>query len=316
MGQAATIEMLTLLTMIVWFVAGINISMVNILTGLFADSKKRGWTFGIIGLSNGLAAILGGLLGGTVMERWGFVTLVTVVALSQIVLLIASRFLEDGSVERTKNPTASAAQPSISSSLLILIVASTLVNIAQFVVGLARSLAMDQLGFEASALSSVAVITGMISLPLPFVIGWLSDRMERKQLLILAYLGANLGAVILLAATDLLHFWLSAGLFASLGGASIVGSALITDLVPRESLGRALSHFGATAWYGGVIGYMSAGFIIQSSGLQSAFTLSAMLPALAVALILSATYQARRKNHRDLATHLQLTHITQEIPRV
>ena len=41
MGQATTIWQLALLSGVVWFIGGIQLALVNILAGLFAEEKKR-----------------------------------------------------------------------------------------------------------------------------------------------------------------------------------------------------------------------------------------------------------------------------------
>ena len=314
-GRANSMETLGLLLMIVWFAAGINSGMVNILTGLFADSGKRGRTFGIISLSHGLAAILGGMVGGPVMERWGFVTLMDVIALSQIVLFIVSLMLEDGATPQDSPQAAPSDNQAIHTTLLILLIASTLIYVAHFTLGLARPIAMDDLGFTPAAISSLAVITGFITVPLPVLAGWLSDRVNRKHLLLICYAAGLAGALVLLTAVELWQFWLSVGLFALTRAASTIGAALVTDLVACDSLGRQLSYFGATSWYGGVIGYMGAGFVIQTMGLEATFILSALLPTLAI--ILTLTVGRRSQPTATPADSIEI-HLrpTQEMPRM
>lgn len=317
MGQARTLEVLAITTMVVWFAAGINAGMVSILTGLYAEAGKRGRAFGIMGISHGVATLIGGFIAVTVAGRWGYDALFGALALTQIVVLGASLLLVDRPTQSARKQSHSADAPRLGRTLLLLIIASTLVYIMYFMTNLARPLAMDSLGFDAAALSSLSVITGAISIPLPFLIGWLSDRVERKQLLILSYVAVNIGALILISATSLGHFWLTAALFAMTRAGMSVGSALITDLVPEEALGRSLSRFAATPWFGGVIGYISAGVVIEATGLQAAFIVSAVLPAIASLLVLSIGWQARRRAHQaPTLLNLRPAHATQEMRRV
>ena len=55
-----SVALLTLFTLILWGVFGVTVTMANILTGMYADPAQRGRTFGIIGTTNGLGAIIGG----------------------------------------------------------------------------------------------------------------------------------------------------------------------------------------------------------------------------------------------------------------
>src|SRR5512139_1343141 len=98
---------------------------------------------------------------------------------------------------------------------------------------------MNNLGFDALEISSTGAIGGLISMPLPLLMGWLSDRIERKTFLVIGYL-ACFASFILLAFSHLLWlFWLVSilqGIAAGSGGS--IGNAWVIDLVPRESIGK------------------------------------------------------------------------------
>ena len=86
---------------------------------------------------------------------------------------------------------------------------------------------------------------------------------------------------------SLWHFWVASVLVNSLIPVNMgVGSALVTDLVPRESVGRGISLFSATAWVGGIIGYAGTGYAIQHLGLTSTFVIGAFLPLIAIVLLI------------------------------
>jgi MFS family permease len=79
----------------------------------------------------------------------------------------------------------------------------------------------------AAAISSIGAIGGAFALPLPSLIGWLSDRVERKRLLALSHLIGTVDLLILAASASLWRFWVVASLmavFVSVSGA--VGSRL------------------------------------------------------------------------------------------
>ena len=73
-----------------------------------------------------------------------------------------------------------------------------------------------------------------------------------------------------------------------------VESALVTDLVPRASLGRGLSLFGATTYVGGIIGYAVTGQAIEHLGTTATFLGGAFLPLIAI-LLLIPIREARRE---------------------
>jgi len=286
MGVASDLIQLTIATMIVWFAAGIVVTMVNILTGLLADPAHRGRTFGIVGLSIGIGVLLAGLIGGPVVDRWGFGALFIVAALSQPIQLVAGfaikekKLTVDPSVSQTRTGTTA-----LGIGFWFLLIANLLAQGISLGSGIGRPLFMDSLGYDASAITSTVVATGLITFPLPFIVGVLSDRFGRRQLLMICFAGPWLGMLLLAGSSDLWHFWLSAILVAVTGSVGTVGSALVTDLVPPESLDKALAQFGATPWIGGVIGYTGAGLIIQSLGMQPAFFVSSFVPLVSILLI-------------------------------
>ncbi len=65
-----------------------------------------------------------------------------------------------------------------------------------------------------------------------------------------------------------------------------IGNALAADLVPRESLGRALSAINAALWIGGVIGYGASGIMLQGLGRGLTFMISGVLALAAVVLLI------------------------------
>jgi MFS family permease len=158
---------------------------------------------------------------------------------------------------------------------------------ASLVSRLGTWLTMNDLGFAAAGVSSTSAVGGVVTLPLPPLIGWLSDRLGRKRFLVLCYLAGTVSLLTLLVAASLWHFWVAISLLSvlwSVNGA--VGPALVTDIVPRESLGRGISLFSATPWIGGVIGFAVTGYAVQNLGMPTTFTLAALLPLTAIVLLI------------------------------
>ena len=107
---------------------------------------------------------------------------------------------------------------------------------------------MDSQNFDATAISTTSSIGGLFILPLPLIVGWLSDRIGRKGLIILIYSLQMLGAILLANATTLPIFWISTMLFSTIGASTTVGSALITDISPPESLSTTMSRYISTMY--------------------------------------------------------------------
>ena len=136
------------------------------------------------------------------------------------------------------------------------------------------------------AISSTAAVSGIVSMPIPLLLGWISDRTGRKIYLYLGYVAGAASLSILAISLSLWHFFIVSVLQSVLVGANAtVGNALVTDLVPRESLGKGLSLFGATSWIGGVVGFAGAGYALQSLGALPTFIAGICLILIAIVLL-------------------------------
>jgi MFS family permease len=285
MGQVGSVALLTLFTMIAWFAGGIANATVNILTAMYANPHERGRIFGIMAMTLSLGQVIGGFASGVIVEHWGYPALFTVAAVAWIVPVLCGLFIDDRLVSHTRI-TQTVPTARVSGALWLLLGANMLASVTSFAAGLARPLLMDRLGFDAPAIASAVTVSGLITFPLPFVIGWLSDRFSRKQLLVWSYVLASVGALLMVTALQLWQFWLSASMFALVGGMVGVGLAYVTDLVPPEGVGSALAYFTATPPLAGVVGYAGTGFILQMLGMQGTFIAGAGLPVIAIALML------------------------------
>ena len=70
-GQAAALWQVVALMSIVWFCGGMGIALINALTGLHADGKRRGRSFSLISLALPLGALFGGATVGPFRPQGG-----------------------------------------------------------------------------------------------------------------------------------------------------------------------------------------------------------------------------------------------------
>jgi MFS family permease len=296
MGQATNVWHLAALTATVWFPGGMVLTLVSILTGLFAEETERGKVFGILSLTSALGTLIGGVTTGPIVDRWGYPTMFAALSLFWSLSPLTALLLEDKVVARVRDSDASAARekPGLGGSFFLLLLASLAVGLAYFVAILSRSLVMNDLGFSAAAISSTGAISGAVTLPLPPLLGWLSDRVGRKRLMALCYLAGTVGLLALAVSVSLWHFWVVISLMNILSSVGSVGSAMVTDLVPQGSLGRGMSLFTAMTWVGGIIGFAGTGYAVQNLGMTSTFVMGAFLPLIAIVLLIPIR-QGRRE---------------------
>jgi sugar phosphate permease len=264
-------------------------TLISILAGLLAGEEERGITFGILALAPSLGALIGGSTAGPIVDRWGYPTMYAALSIFGILWLATSLLLKDEGSTRVQcgETAAQGKRIGLGGGFYLLFLASLAAMVASCVSRLGTWLAMNDLSFAAAGVSSTSAIGGVVTLPLPPLIGWLSDRLGRKKFLILCYLAGTVSLLILLVASSLWHFWVAISLLSilwSVNGA--VGPALVADIVPRESLGRGISLFNVTIWIGGVIGFAVTGYTVQNLGMATTFILAALLPLMAIVLLL------------------------------
>ena len=283
--QFTSLTALLLLAMVIWFVGGLTTASVNILAGLHAPAGQRGRVFGAIGVTVGLSQFAGGLIAGPVVSRWGFQGLFLLLAMMQVAPILAALFVDDR-IQAPRPIPSTTGRRSTSEGYWLLLAAAFLVYIVNFTVVLGRPLAMQAAGLDAGAISSTVAIAGLVALPLPFVMGWLSDRIGRKSLLALAWALFASGLFLLAFANTLALFWLSAALMSAMTSTLSLSSALVADLVRRSYLSTGLSRLSATPWLGAIVGSSVAGVVIAAFGLRATFLVAAVLPIVSALMAL------------------------------
>lgn len=292
MTQATDIVWLTLATALCWLPGGIAIAMTNILTGLSAAAGERGKVFGWTKFFNGIGGLLAGAIGGPVAERWGWPTLFVIMAVSIALMLTIATLIRDQPTPREAtqtqvgNSVPSKGLQSVGLLIMLLLVSHLLVRLSQLTGGLAVPLTMTSLGFNAVDVSSAIAFSAAITLPLPLLLGWLSDKAGRKRFLIFCYAIGAIGLLVMIPAAWLWHFWLSASLVAISSSASGVVQAYVADLVPPHAMGRGMSLFNTTSLFAGIVGLSGAGYVIQNLGTRPALLVAASLSVVAILLLL------------------------------
>lgn len=286
-SRVAILWHLIVLLDVAGFFAGITSGAINILAGLFAEETERGKVFGALALTIGLGALIGGLTSGPIADRWGFPALFVVSGLCWIFLSVTGLLLQDKVPAQVRQEAVSTLprRPTLGGAFYLLLLANIIIWVSGSMGNLGRPLQMDKLGFDPAAITGVVAIGGAVSLPFPFLVGWLSDRVSRYRLMALCVLASALGLAVLAGSTLLWHFWVASILGASSGISAGVGSALVTDLVPQESLGAGLSRYSATNWVGSIIGFAGTGNAIQLLGTTTTFIAGAVLTLIAIGLL-------------------------------
>ena len=297
MGKVSNVWQLAGATAAVWFSLGSVLTIITVFTGLTAGKEERGKLLGLIGMSSGLGSILGGLAIGPLIDRLGYPAMFTVLCIYSITLFISALFVKDIKVERkpTRTDIARLGRSSFGRALFLLIAAQFMVIIAHSMAAMGRSLSMNNLGFTPTAIGSTVVVSGFVSLPFPFVLGWLSDRLGRRKMMAICYLSYIFCVLILGFSRSLWHFWIVI-IFMKIGMVSLsVGPAFVADLVDKTALGRGVSLFQSMGWIAFAIGYAVGGNAFQYFDIAATSFMSIVFPVIAIALILSIRTAKRQE---------------------
>ncbi len=311
MTRATTWQQLALINLAGGFTFCIALNMIVILTGLLAGKLERGRSFGVLTLTIGAAQLLGGLVCGPIADRFGFNTLFMVNTLLCVGCVLPGLFFveplaatpvgqgagktrrrgdtETGSFDFAQSARQGAGGRgglgSLGRGFYLVVAASLLIGMAGFGGGLGRSIVMDQLGFSATAISLAAAVGAAIGLPIPLVMGWLSDRIGRKRLLVGCLTAGLTGLLGLAFAGSAWSFWGASVLLALLFSASPLLQALATDLLPAESVGSGLSLLSSASSAGLFISSLGIGAAIEGWGGRPAFLITALAPLIAMGLV-------------------------------
>jgi DHA1 family tetracycline resistance protein-like MFS transporter len=286
MGQAQDVLQLTLGVTALWFLFGLGTAMIDIVTGLSVGEGKRGRIFGVIGSALGLGQFIGGLVAGPLVDHGGFELMFTALGGFYILLTLVTLFVADKPLP-ARSKTATQAKVSLGLPFMLLFVAAVIIGAANFSTGITRPLVMDLQGFDLSAIASAMAISGLVNLPLPFLMGWVSDRTGRRATLVACYVLGAMGLGMLLFSSALWHFWVAQTLISVMTSTYSVGAALVTDVLPREHLNTGMSRYSATRWIGAMLSFVGVGFAIQAIGLDTTIVLSVALALLAIPLVLA-----------------------------
>jgi MFS family permease len=295
MGQASTFWELALWTTVVWTLAGVTLSLVNVIAGLATAPAQRGKVFGMLALASALGSLLGSAMSGPIVDRWGFEMLLSVMALFWLVQVGGGYLLQERPVvvKRAEQAATPASYPVPAVwPLLLLLVANFLLSTVRFVGGMGQTLAMDGQGFPMTAVTLIAALGAAFGLILNPLAGRLSDRFGRRSVLVVTYVSAGVALAMMSTAVSITQFAVIAFFLTIAYAADAVTPALITDLVAKEHLDRWMSIITTARWVGAIVGYSGTGYAVQYFGLTITFLASALIPLLAVILLIQAR-QAR-----------------------
>ena len=292
MGLSRNLWQLIASTGLTWLVAGFVLATVGTIAGREAGSSERGRVFGIIGISVGVGSLVGGIAVGPMVDAWGYSTMFF--ALSGLgVLIILSALLAIRETQELPESKESAASPSvgvIGIPLLFLLAGQLLGWVANGPGNMTRADLMNNMEFNKTAITMTLAVGGLLSLPLPLFLGWLSDRVGRRKVIFASYLAGTACLLVLSVAQRFWHFCIAAAMLSLLTVSMSVGPALVADIVRREKVGTAVSLFQSMQWIGTILGFAYSGFASQYLGTRPALLMGSIAGVIAAVAALTARH--------------------------
>lgn len=286
-SQARTFWPLVVFIGLLWFMGGTAIALSMALVGLQATRQERGKFFGLLSMTASLGSMIGGAMFGPAAEHWGYPNMFLlaggVYAASALLLVLLH---DPDTPPQPRAQKGAPRTPALGSSFRLLLLANFVGSAGGFVITLARSLAMDGLGFAPSAISSMAMAAGLAALPMKPLAGWLSDRFGRKQIIVGSFVLCFVGRCAFLPASQLWHYWAATALISFIAVSDPIKTAWASDLAPQGSMGRAISRMNVSGWVGGVAGFALGGLSIDGLGIPWTFAATALSMLAAIGLLI------------------------------
>jgi MFS family permease len=288
LGYAKEFWQVVVLTGIVWFTGGVGITLVSVFTGRLANKDQRGRWFGLIALTTPLGAVVGGSVVAWLVETYGYQVMFTALGpVYAIWPLVGVLLIKEPRAAQTAALRVGEAFPVRRDRRFSLLLLSALfVAMTISISRLGLSLSMKAALFSPAAIARTNVVGGLVTIPFVIGFGVLSDRLGRRLFLVTGYLLAALSTLLLVGASQLWHFWIvSASVLVARSISASLASALATDILPPQALGKALPRLNSLNWMAGILGFAASGYVIEKLG-QNSLYWAATIFALAAAAIM------------------------------
>jgi MFS transporter, DHA1 family, tetracycline resistance protein len=299
LGQASQLWQVVVLTSLVWFVGGLNLSLISMLLAMTTPQASRGRAFSLLALNVPLGALFGAAWIGALVAQAGYSVMFWVLGLVWAAVPLAGLFLPEEEKPAAVVPGSSPAQPykfyRLSEPFAAVLFISMIAVIAISVGRLGVPMAMQSNAFSSSQVASTAMVSGVIAIPVLLLATSFSDRISRSRFLIFAYLLAAAGLIALAVSTLLWHYWVAASLIMvsfCLNGA--LASAAAADVLPAADLKRGLAWLNALLPAASIIAFAGTGFLAEMMGFSVFFFMVAGLPLAASGLMEYALQRCRR----------------------
>ncbi len=279
---------LVITTSILWFSVGFQMVMINIFQSDKTQQTNRGSKFGQLIIINGLGAIFGGLVIGTLLKKYSSEVMFLTLSGIALISFCCSLFLQNSKKTTCVTSKFKRFNKKIyeNKRLLYFYMASVILSIVNYMILLSVSLYMKENEYSNSQISFAVVWGLLFSLPVTYLIGKLSDKKSRKKYIFVTFLSGTIAILLLLKPISLIVFIIIV-FFKSIMSHSrnAVSYAFVIDFTAPKNLGKVISYLGSTTWIGGALSYIFVGNILQHFGYMATIIIGAVLSIIALLIV-------------------------------
>jgi MFS family permease len=294
-GRVTSVLQLAIVTGAIWFLGGVVFSQGATLIGLAAEAKDRGTAFGILGMTNGLGSLIGGLAVGRIADRFGYGGAYEFLAVLCVLIVVGGLVSVESPVSTLSDTShdASHDRRPLGSLLILLFVSQILMAVASGPSAIGRTISMNAGGFSKSAITLTGAIGGLVGLGISLFMGRLSDSIGRRRVLIASFLLTTASLMLLAFSRSFWQFCAFAVLNSFSGVLGAVGPAYAVDVDPQGNVGRNVSLFQSVGWVGNIAGMACTGYAFEKLGTGTSILIAGFLPVVAAVLLLLIRSRAR-----------------------
>lgn len=285
-------------TALLWFTMGGQSVILNTVQGRHTDIQNSGKNYAKLSIASVTGAIIGGLLIGFLLKLFKVNTMFRLLGLTSLIAVISSILSnEKYEFKREKKSFVRFNRKLCKNKrLLFFYISAILISIVNYILLLSLSIMMKEKRYQYFVVAMIVAIGAILSIPVIYFFGKLSDIKGRKFFLLTTYALFILGFIALFNPLGIIFF-----ILASISRASAVYTknslslAHIKEIASKRNLGKAISYFSSTTWAGGIIGFSIGGLMIDNIGYHNTFYISTSLALLAIILfILSFNFKMNK----------------------
>ena len=272
-------------------------SLVNTISGIFAEEASRGKIFGVLRAIRSAGAIVGGLFSGRLVDLYGFHIFFWIPASVMALIAIASMFLREQ--DKADRPERVHLGLNLGWGFYLFIGAVAFFSIADQLKMIVLPLFMRDLGFSLALITMASAIFRVVGLPLTFYLGAISDRFGRKNVLMLAFAGYACYFFLMSLSRGVPEVFAVQILRVTVAVIQAVGAAFVADQVKQDRLGTGMALFQGVVGIGGIFGAFLTGHTIQELGMVKTFWIGGALALVGIILLSFTRGRAGRRERQD-----------------